>query len=236
MLLTSIMFQAVQLILWILIISAFTFIGSWYARKYNKADLMIALYTSFVIISNIIAVKIVQFDFFSYQIFAPAAIIVFSVTFLMTDVVNEKFGRKETHKMILIAFICQIAVALFLFIAVTLKPAPFWTGQESFGLLFGQVPRIIFASWIAFLISENLDAIIFDWFKKKTKGKHLWMRNVFSSLPAMLLDSLIFVTIAFYGTMAFAALISVIFGQMIIKWLVGIINIPFMYLNRRIMS
>jgi uncharacterized integral membrane protein (TIGR00697 family) len=88
------------------------------------------------------------------------------------------------------------------------------------------------ASWIAFLVSGNIDAYIFDWFKKVTKGKYLWMRNVFSSLPAMALDTVIFVTIAFAGVQP---LLPIIVGTMAIKWLVGIIDIPFMYLNRMIL-
>jgi queuosine precursor transporter len=89
------------------------------------------------------------------------------------------------------------------------------------------------ASWIAFLISENVDAIIFSWFKKLTNGKHLWARNVFSSIPAMALDTFIFVTIAFYAT---APLLPLITGVLVLKWLVGIVDIPFMYLNRMIMD
>jgi uncharacterized integral membrane protein (TIGR00697 family) len=154
------------------------------------------------------------------------------VTFLMTDIVNEKFGRKETHKMIMIAFATQVALAFFSWLVVSLNPAPFWSGQESLAFILGQVPRIVLASWAAFLISENLDAVIFSWFKKLTKGNHLWMRNAFSSLPAMALDSVIFVTIAFYGLQPIGA---VILGLIVVKWVIGIIDIPFMYLNRWVM-
>jgi len=88
------------------------------------------------------------------------------------------------------------------------------------------------AGWIAFLVSENIDAYIFSGFKEKTKGKHLWARNAFSSLPAMVIDSVIFVTLAFYGVQPLEPLII---GMVALKWLVGIINVPFMYLNRWIM-
>ena len=224
----------IQIIIWAILVTSFTLIGSWYARKYNKADALIALYTSFIIFSNIAAVKIAEFNLLQ-NFYAPAAVIIFSVTFLLTDIVNEKFGRKETHKMIFIAFFAQIAVTLFTFLAISLKPAPFWPNQNAFELLLGQVPRIIFASWVAFLVSENLDAVIFDWFKKLTKGKHLWMRNVLSSVPAMLVDSVLFVSIAFFGTISFAQLLSLIIGQVVIKWLVAAVNIPFMYANRYIL-
>lgn len=218
-----------EIILWIIGITFFTFIGSYYARKYDKADALIGLYVGFVIFSNIVATKIAAFNIFSFTFFAPAAVLIFSVTFLMTDIVNEKFGRKETHKMIFIALIAQISIALFSYIVVSLPAAPFWTGQVAFSLLLGQVPRIMFASWIAFFVSENVDAYMYSYFKKITKGKHLWLRNSFSSIPAMALDSILFVTIAFYGVQPITVLIP---GLIATKWLVGIVDIPFMYFNR----
>ncbi len=220
------------IIIWIILITSFSLFGSWYAKRYKKTDALIGIYVAFILISNIIAYKIVMFDFGLVTFFASAATLVFSVPFLLTDIVNEKFGLKETQKMIFIAFITQIAVALFIWIAISLKPAPSWTDQEMFVKLLGFAPRVMLASWIAFIISENADAYIFHWFKKATKGKHLWMRNIFSCIPSMTLDTLIFVTIAFYGVQP---LLPLIIGVIVIKWLVGVVDIPFMYLNRWIL-
>jgi|SRR3989344_1725561 len=221
-----------EIILWIIGITIFSLFGAWYARKYQKPDGIIGLYIAFILISNILAIKIASFDLGFITFFAPAAVLVFSVTFLMTDIVNERFGRKETHRMILIAFLTQVAVTFFIYLAISLPSAPFWDNQEMFAAIFGFVPRVILASWIAFLISENADAYIFAWFKNKTKGKHLWARNVFSSIPSMALDTVIFVIIAFYGLQPILPLIT---GVLVLKWLVGVIDIPFMYLNRFIM-
>ncbi|MFA5856766.1 MAG: queuosine precursor transporter [Candidatus Pacearchaeota archaeon] len=221
-----------EILFWILIITIFTVFGSWYSRKYKRPDALIGLYVAFVLISNIIAFKIVEFNLGFYTFYATAATLVFAVTFLMTDIVNERFGRVETQKMILIAFISQIATACFIWIALSLKPAPFFTANESFTAVLGFAPRVMIAGWIAFIISENLDAYIFSWFKTLTKGKHLWLRNSLSSIPAMLIDSIIFVTIAFYGLQD---LLPLILGVTVIKWIVGIIDIPFMYLNRYVL-
>jgi len=221
--------DALLILVWIVIITSFSLFGAWYARKYNRADALIGLYVSFVLISNIIAYKIAAFDFGFVTFYATAATLVFSVTFLLTDIVNEKFGRKETQKMILIT---QIAVTFFIWLSISLTPAPFWPDQEIFAKIMGFAPRIMLAGWIAFLISENMDAYIFSWFKKKTRGKHLWMRNVFSSIPSMALDTLIFVSIAFYGVQPLLPLIT---GVLVIKWIVGVVDVPFMYLNRWVM-
>jgi uncharacterized integral membrane protein (TIGR00697 family) len=220
------------LILWIIVITAFTFIGAVYARRYNRPDALIALYTTFVILSQIIAAKVAEFDLGFFVVTAPAAVIVYSVTFLFTDIVNEKFGRKETHRMIAIAFTAQVAMVIFFWIGTELKPASFWQNQPSWESIIGVVPRITLASLIAFLISENLDAVVFHFFKKLTRGKHLWMRTAFSSIPALTIDTFLFITIAFYGVMPLGDLFE---GQIATKYLVGLINIPFMYFNRWVM-
>lgn len=224
--------QLLIIIAWIIGITSFSLFGAWYARKYNKPDALIGLYVAFILISNIIAYKIAEFDLGFYTFYAPAAVLIFSVTFLFTDIVNEKFGRKETHKMIFIAFFTQLAVAFFVILSIYLKPAPFWPDQEIFAKILGFTPRIMLASWCAFLISENMDAYLFSWFKKLTNGRHLWMRNAFSSIPSMALDSVIFVVIAFYGV---SSVLPLILGNIVLKWLVGVIDIPFMYMNRYIM-
>ncbi len=225
--------QLYFIILWMAIISAVSFVGSYYVRKYNRPDAIIGLFVAFVLLSNIVAYKIAEFNLSIVTFYATAASIIFPVTFLLTDIVNEKFGRKETQKMIFIAFFSQIAMALFIYIGITLSPAPFWADQESFAKILGFAPRIMLASWVAFLISENADAYIFSWFKKLTKGKHLWMRNVLSSIPSMALDTVIFVTIAFFGIQP---LIPLMIGVLVLKWIIGIIDIPFMYWNRKIMG
>jgi len=220
-------------IFWAGIITIFSLFGAWYARKYNKADALIALYVAFVLISSVLAYKIAEFDFGFAKFSATSATLVFAVTFLLTDIVNEKFGRKETHKMIFLAFITQVAFAIFIIFSISLTPAPFWHDQEIFSKVLGFTPRIMVASWIAFLISENVDAYIFALFKSLTKGKYLWTRNVISSLPSMALDTILFVTIAFIGVQP---LFPLIVGVLSLKWIVGIVDIPFMYLNRWMMS
>jgi len=217
----------------IVLVSLFTIFGSWYARRYEKPDALIALYVIFIALSQILAAKIAVFDLGFAQVTAPAAVLIFAVTFLMTDIVNEKFGRRETHKMIFIAFVTQVAMIVFIYIGTYLQPAPFWQNQGAWELIFGLVPRITLASWIAFLVSENLDAYLFALIKRLTRGSHLWLRNAGSSIISLSVDTLLFVTLAFYGTGLL--LWPLMVGQFLTKYLVAIIDIPIMYLNRWIM-
>ncbi len=218
-----------QLILWIAGITSFTLFGAWYARRFQKPDALIGLYVLFVAISQITAAKIASYDLGFVVVSAPAAVLVYSVTYLFTDIVNERFGRREVHRMIFIAFVTQVAMLFFIWLATELAPAPFWENQQMWETVFTLVPRITVASWVAFLVSENLDAWVFDLFKKLTRGRHLWARNVISSVPALTIDTFIFVTLAFVGTMPLWSLIE---GQLLTKWLVGLVNVPFMYANR----
>ena len=222
----------ITVLAWIIGITCFTFFGAWYARRYKKADALIALYVVFVALSQIIAAKIAEFDLGIRTFTAPAAVLIYSVTYLFTDIVNERFGRIEVHRMIFIAFVTQVAMVFFLWLATVITPAPFWGNQEAWESIIGLVPRITLASWVAFLVSENFDAWAFDAFRRLTRGRHLWMRNAFSTLPALTLDTFLFITLAFYGVMPLWSLIE---GQIATKYLVGLVNIPFMYFNRWIL-
>jgi hypothetical protein len=210
-------------------ITSFTLLGAWYARRFERPDALIGLYVVFVALSQIVAAKVAKYDLGFVTVTAPAAVLIYSVTYLFTDIVNERFGRREVHKMILIAFVTQLAMVFFLWLGTELPPAPFWKDQEAWESIVGVVPRITVASWVAFLVSENLDAWVYDLFRRLTKGRHLWMRNAFSSVPALTIDTFLFISIAFWGRMPMIPLIQ---GQLYTKWLVGLINIPFMYFNR----
>lgn len=218
---------------WIFVVSVFAIFGAWYARRHERPDALIGLYVALVVFSNIAASKAIAFDLGFTMLFAPGAVLIFSVTFLLTDIVNEKFGRKETQRMIFIALLASIAQVLFSVMVVKADPAPFFQGQAAFEAVFGVVWRIVAASLIAFYVSETLDAYLFHWLRRLTNGKQLWMRNAFSSLPAMFADSTIFVTIAFWGVLPVGPLIV---GLTVVKWLVGIVDIPFMYLSRAMMG
>lgn len=220
------------LLAWVALISVFAVFAAWYAGKYNRADALIALYVILVSFANLAVGKMIEFDLGFATFFAPATVLVFAITFLLTDIVNEKFGRAETQRMICIAIAAQVAIMLMTQLVLRAKGAPFFEGQAAFDTVFGAVPRIVIASLIAFTISENADAYLFHWLRNLTKDKHLWMRNAFSSLPSMALDSTIFTALAFAGVLP---LWPIIIGDIVIKWLVGVADVPFMYLSRAVL-
>jgi uncharacterized integral membrane protein (TIGR00697 family) len=218
-------------VLWAAVISLFAVGGAWYVRKYKRSDALLALYVTLVVAGSIFAGKTLAFDFGFAEFFAPGAVLIFSVTFLLTDIVNERFGKHEVYRMIALGFFAQLAFLVFSYLVLNAEGTPFFANQAAFETVFGMVPRIAGAGLVAFLVSEFLDANLFQWFKELTGGKHLWMRNAFSSLPAMAIDSAVFVMLAFWGVMPIWPLIV---GLTVTKWLVGIVDIPFMYAARAI--
>jgi queuosine precursor transporter len=221
------------ILLWIAVISLISVGAAYYARLTERVDAIVGLYVTLVITSNLVASKIVGFDLGVTTLFAPAATLLFSVTFMLTDIVSEKFGRAATQRMIFIAFFSQIAFLIFSYIALTAMPAPFFSAQAAFETVFSAVPRIAAAGLVTFLISESLDAYLYQWLRLKTHGRHLWLRNAFSSIPAMLLDSALFVTLAFYGV---TSILPLIIGLTVIKWIVAVVDIPFMYIARAVIG
>jgi len=230
------------LLIWIIVIFIATVFISQYIKMYKREDVAIAFYILFITMSQILAVKIGDFSIGDYQITAPVAVLIFPFTFQITDMVNENFGQKKTHRMIFIAFITQIIMVIFIWFSIEIPGAPFWgfdwgsdpvEAQRFWVSFLGSTLRITVASWIAFLITENLDAVLYAKIKKLTKGKNLWIRNVFSDIPTLALDSVIFVSIAFGGLLP---IWPIIWGQILTKWFFGVIDTPFMYLSRGIIS
>ena len=234
------------LLLWVVVIFISTVLISQYVKMQNREDVAVAFYILFITMSQILAAKIGVFlDIPGSPITAPVAVLIFPFTFQITDMVNENFGRRRTHRMILIAFITQIIMSIFIWFSIEVPAAPFWgfdwgltpiEAQQFWINFLGSTVRITIASWISFVITENLDAILFSKIKQLTKGKKLWIRNIFSDIPTLALDSILFISIAFVGEFPIDTILLMIWGQMVTKWFFGVIDTPFMYLSRGIIN
>ncbi len=234
-----------------IILGVVSYFGAWYTAKSDSPHALVSIYILFLTLAQFFAAKITIFDFGIFEVIAPAGIIVFPFTLQITDMVNEKFGRNAVYEMIWIAFLSQIIMVSLLLVAI-IPPAIDFDPLSSFGI----VPAITIASWISFLISERFDAWIYDkikiWINKRTQEdnswwKYLWIRNVFSDIISLGLDSFIFVPLAFlilpsiHGIIDSSVLdlilpieviLDLIIGQLITKWILGLIDTPYMYLTR----
>jgi len=214
-------------LMWILFILSFCLVSSVIARRQGRPDFLIATYAALVVLANITAVKQVEI----FGLFAPAAVITYSVTFLLTDMLTEHYSKRDAHRAVWAGFYANLLLVAVVLISVNMTPAPFWGMQEEYEKILALVPRIVLASMIAFLVSQHLDVIQFHIWKEKTGGRHLWLRNNASTMVSQLVDTTLFITIAFYGTPGFPIL-AVIKGQYLIKLLIAALDTPFIYLSR----
>ena len=118
-------------------------------------------------------------------------------------------------------------VIITVVIAIHWRSAPFATDySEQFSSVLGLVPRVVLASMVAYLLSQHHDVFAFNFWKTKTKGRHLWLRNNLSTMVSQAIDTGVFITIAFYGVMD---IVPLLIGQYVIKLIIAVLDTPFIY-------
>lgn len=184
--------------------------------------ILIGLYIACELIANVTASKPVQLG----GIVVPAAIFIYTLTFTLIDLINESFGKEGARKVILAAFIANLLLAGYVQLSVLLPPASFYSGQEAFAGVLGSTPRIVFASLTAYLISSFIDTEIFAFWRTRIQ-RLKWTRVLVSNAISTWVDSVIFITLAFYGIMPIWMLIK---GQYIVKMAITLISLPLIYM------
>lgn len=211
--------------LWMLGSLSVGLISALLAKYYGK-EALTSGFLALLLMSNIVAVKIVGFGPWN----VPAAILIYSSTFLVTDLLTEFYGLKEAQKTVMFGFFANLVMVLSIWIALSWSAAPFWMDQAAMETILGLVPRIVVASMIGYLISQNFEVLVFHFWKTRFEGKRLWARNNLTSMVTMFIDTVIFIPLAFYGTMPTSIITDLIIGQYIVKIIVAAIDTVFIYL------
>ncbi len=220
--------KVIFLICWILLTLGISTFALILAKRYG-VGIATGTFAGMVVISNIIAIKPVIFGPF----IVPAAVLIYAATFLMTDVICEVWGKKEAQRAIIGGFIANIFLVIGVYLTIMWPGAVFWKKQEALVSILGLTPRIVLASMVAYLISQTHDVFAFHFWKTKTKGKYLWLRNNASTAVSQLIDTVIFITVAFYGVMP---VFSLIIGQYVAKLIIAILDTPFCYMGVKIVK
>lgn len=184
------------------------------------------LFVVSLLLSNILASKIIMIG----GLVLPAAIILYPLTFLFTDVVAEVEGKKSAGALVMAGFYLSLFMVFVILVGRLLPPAGFWRHQEAYNVILGSTPRIVLASVIAYLISQNHDVWAFHWWREKTAGRHLWVRNNLSTIVSQMIDSVLFIGIAFWGTVPPATIGVMILSQYVVKVGIALLDTPFCYL------
>lgn len=212
---------------------------------------LMAAFVVVLVLTNIIGVKLflafpetLPKGIFGEAITLTTELITYPITFLLTDIVCEVFGRKRANLMVVTGFVMSLVSLVLIHIALVLPGAPAWPSgnpdygtvgemQKAFESVFTLPGILIFGSMTAYLAAQLLDVRLFHFWKRLTQGKHLWLRNNASTIVSQLVDTII-VNSIFLGFGL--GLDWVIVGQIIVasylfKILIALIDTPFCYLG-----
>ncbi len=187
-----------------------------------------ALAMSFVtllVVANIVAVKPVDINGWVL----PAGTIAYPFTFLVTDTISELYGRKVATRIVWYGFALSVAMVVLVYVARILPPAGFWESQGSYDDILGAVPRIVLGSMLAYLVSQNSDVLVFHHLRRVTSGRHLWFRNNASTMVSQAVDTTLFISIAFAGTVPGPVLLNMMVTQYLVKVGIAAIDTPLVY-------
>ncbi|MCB9227082.1 MAG: queuosine precursor transporter [Chitinophagales bacterium] len=170
-----------------------------------------------------------------------SGVIAYPITFLVTDIISEIYGEKRAKLLVFTGFIISVFTVVIIITSISL---PIWdrspVSEASYNNVFGLAPGIVFGSMVAYLSAQFIDVKLFEFWRKLTKGKHLWLRNNGSTIISQLVDSVLVVIIALiiYPTitgvsepLTWKEAYVIIVGQYIFKALLALFDTPFIYLS-----
>lgn len=182
------------------------------------------------ILANLFLVKSVDL----LGIEATLGNVLFASNFLATDMLTENYGYKEAKKGVKFGIFAVLFFMIATQYALKFLPNSQDIAQSSFELLFGFVPRISIASMSLFAVSNFVDIKMYEWFRKKTDGKLMWLRNNVCTIISNGCENFLFYFIAFGGIMSNSLIISIAFSATIIEILIALCDTPFLYLSKKI--
>ncbi len=178
-------------------------------------DLVMAAFVTILLLSNVIgAAKIASVDLpgFGTKPFG-AGILFFPISYVIGDVLTEVYGYARARRCIWAGFAAMLFMAFMSWVVVKLPPSATWHGQQAYEQVFGQVPRIVLASIVAFWVGEFVNSYVLARMKVWTKGRHLWSRTIGSTIVGEGIDSFIFYPLAFLGIWDTGELLMVLLIQ-----------------------
>lgn len=194
--------------------------------RYSQWFLLVAsFFITCLITSNIVAVKLVNI----FGLVLPAAILVFPMSYIFGDVLTEVYGYRQARRVIWLGFFCNLIAVVAIRVGQILPAASFWDGQAAYERILGYTPRLLGASFLAYLVGEFANSYVLAKMKIATKGRWLWTRTIGSTLVGQGLDSVVFMTLAFAGTIPLSSLEVAIGVQWLAKSIYETIATPLTY-------
>lgn len=184
-------------------------------KQVSQLFMIIAVaYTACLLLSNLIAGKMWGV---TENITLPAAVILFPVTYIVSDILTEVYGFRAARTVIWMGFCCSFLAVIVYLITIALPHPSFWENQGAYEIVMGQTFRVALASFIGYLFGEFSNSIVMSKLKVKSGGKNLWARAILSTIVGEGFDSVIFILISFWGTMDAAVVVRMILFQYLFK-------------------
>ena len=199
--------------------------------KANNLYLILsAIFIASLITCNLIANKFVSIDLGFKTFIVSAGILPYPITFLITDILSEIYGKKMTNRVVISGFFASMMVLLFLWIGS--QPSAIATSPVSdatYDTVFRNAWRVMTASMIAYLSAQFLDVRLFHFWKRLTNGKHLWLRNNASTIGSQLVDTILVVCVLFVGVWSTGDITRAIIDGWLFKILCAFVDTPIFY-------
>jgi len=196
-------------------------------RLFGKVGLYAMILIS-ILLCNIQVLEMVEL----FGMTATLGNVLYGSIFLATDILGEVYGKAEARRGVILGFAALILMTIYMQLTLLYRPAPVDFARPHLAALFSWMPRIALASATAYGISQMHDVWAFHFWKERTRGRHLWIRNNASTIVSQLIDTAIFTVIAFWGAMPARTLWEIFLTAYAIKVLVALFDTPFMYLAR----
>ncbi len=201
-------------------------------QAYSLYFVLGTLFICALVVSNLIFQKFFYWDFFGLYTFEiSVGILPYPITFLITDIVSEIYGKKKANQMVTAGIFASLFSLLIVYTAQAV-PATSWSpvGDETFKVVFGAAAVAVFASMMAYLLAQYVDIQIFHFWKRLTKGKHLWLRNNFSTFFSQFIDTAaVLLLLCFFEKIEWQRFTGLLIAGFLYKVIVAIIDTPFLY-------
>jgi hypothetical protein len=182
-------------------------------KDYKYFDLIMALFVAVLLISNIASTKILELGPFTFD----GGTLLFPISYIFGDILTEVYGYRRSRRVIWAGFGSAALMAGVLALVGALPPAEGWENQEAYEAILGTTPRIVLGSLIAYFAGEFSNSYTLAKMKVLTQGRWLWTRTIGSTLVGEGVDTILFVTIAFAGTMPWSLFWSIVVSNYIFK-------------------
>lgn len=194
-------------------------------KNYKYLGTISVFFVSVLLISNVASSKIVDFGWFTFD----GGTLLFPLSYIFGDILTEVYGYKKARGVIWLGFFSALMMSVVFIIVGKLPPASDWGNQAAYDAILGLTPRIVLASLVAYTCGNFSNSLVLAKMKLWSAGKHLWMRTIGSTIVGELVDSSLFILIAFLGVFPSSLILTLILSNYIFKTLVEVVFTPLTY-------